>query len=88
VILTPGRVLQVQTDDLAEPITSTMVTTLTTTVREHILRVLREAGGVIGGKHGAALRLGVKRTTLMSKMRKLGISHREVDEQPALLSKS
>jgi DNA-binding NtrC family response regulator len=88
VILTPGRVLQVQTDALAEPITSTMVTTLTTTVREHILRVLREAGGVIGGKHGAALRLGVKRTTLMSKMRKLGISHREVDEQPALLSKS
>jgi DNA-binding NtrC family response regulator len=88
VILTPGRVLQVQTDALAEPITSTMVTTLTTTLREHILRVLREAGGVIGGKHGAALRLGVKRTTLMSKMRKLGISHREVDEQPALLSKS
>jgi len=86
VILTPGRVLQVQTDDLAEPITSTMVTTLETTVREHILRVLRKAGGVIGGKHGAALRLGVKRTTLMSKMRNLGISHREVDEQPARLN--
>ena len=85
VILTPGRLLQVQTGDLAEPITST---TLETTVREHILRVLREAEGIIGGKHGAALRLGVKRTTLMSKMRKLGISHREVDEQTALPSKS
>jgi DNA-binding NtrC family response regulator len=90
VILTPGRVLQVQTDDLAEPMTSTMVTTLETTMREHILRVLQETGGVIGGEHGAALRLGVKRTTLIAKMEKLGISHgkcisedREADEQLA-----
>src|ERR687891_135733 len=34
VILTPGTVLQVQTDDLAEPFTSTMVTTLQAVVRE------------------------------------------------------
>ena len=38
---------------------------------------LREARGVIGGQRGAALRLGVKRTTLMSKLRKLGISREE-----------
>ena len=75
VILTPGRVLQVRIGELSEPITSTTPTRLDAVVRQHILRTLHETRGVIGGKHGAALRLGVKRTTLMSKMRKLGISH-------------
>jgi len=42
--------------------------------REHILRVLREAGWVLGGSNGAAARLAMKRTTLQSKMKKLGIS--------------
>jgi PAS domain S-box-containing protein len=41
--------------------------------REHILRVLRECKGQIGGPEGAAARLGVKRTTLNSKLKKLGI---------------
>jgi formate hydrogenlyase transcriptional activator len=49
-------------------------TTLAAAEREHILRVLRESHGVIGGPHGAAARLGLKRTTLSSKMRKLGIT--------------
>ena len=47
--------------------------TLQTAEREHILRVLREAKGQIGGDDGAAARLGLKRTTLNSKMKKLGI---------------
>ncbi|MGH9347463.1 MAG: sigma 54-interacting transcriptional regulator [Vicinamibacterales bacterium] len=42
--------------------------------RELILRALRESRGVIGGPEGAAARLGLKRTTLQSKMRKLGIT--------------
>jgi formate hydrogenlyase transcriptional activator len=42
--------------------------------REHILRVLREANGVVAGPRGAAARLGVKRTTLLSKMQRLGIA--------------
>jgi formate hydrogenlyase transcriptional activator len=42
--------------------------------REHILRVLRETNWVIGGPSGTAARLGMKRTTLQSKMQKLGIS--------------
>ena len=42
--------------------------------REHILGVLRETGWVLGGPHGAAARLAMKRTTLQSKMKKLGIS--------------
>ncbi len=45
--------------------------------RMHILRVLRECGGVIAGLNGAAARLGMKRTTLQSKMQKLGITRRE-----------
>ena len=50
---------------------------LSGTLREHevvlILRTLRAAGGMIGGPQGAAARLGVKRTTLISKMKRLGI---------------
>jgi formate hydrogenlyase transcriptional activator len=42
--------------------------------REHIVRVLRETNWVIGGSEGAAARLGMKRTTLQSRMRKLGIT--------------
>jgi formate hydrogenlyase transcriptional activator len=42
--------------------------------RERILRALKEANGLVGGPNGAAARLGVKRTTLQSRMRKLGIS--------------
>ena len=41
--------------------------------REMILKALRDAKGVIAGPDGAAARLGLKRTTLHSKMRKLGI---------------
>ena len=41
--------------------------------REAILRALRESGGVIGGPTGAAARLGLNRTTLHSKMQRLGI---------------
>ena len=41
--------------------------------RDAIIRALRESNGVVAGPNGAAARLGVKRTTLQSKMRKLGI---------------
>jgi PAS domain S-box-containing protein len=47
--------------------------TLHAAEREHILRVLRETQGQIGGADGAAARLGLKRTTLNSKLKKLGI---------------
>lgn len=42
--------------------------------REHILRVLRECNGVVGGPAGGAARLGLKRTTLQSRMQRLGIT--------------
>jgi formate hydrogenlyase transcriptional activator len=47
--------------------------TLEDTEREHILKVLRETKGIVSGPNGAAARLGLKRTTLQGKMKKLGI---------------
>jgi len=46
--------------------------------REHIIRVLRESNGKIGGPGGAAERLGMNRTTLNSRMQKLGISRKDL----------
>jgi len=42
--------------------------------REAIIRALEEAHGMVGGRNGAAARLGLKRTTLYSRMQKLNIS--------------
>ena len=51
--------------------------TLVDAEREHIICVLRESNWVLGGPNGAASRLGVKRSTLHGKMKKLGISRPE-----------
>jgi DNA-binding NtrC family response regulator len=76
VILTRGSVLQIQIKELSPsgPIGSTVAGTLEDVERQRILETLREAGAVIGGEKGAAARLGLKRTTLLSKMQRLGIS--------------
>ena len=50
--------------------------TLADAEREHILDVLKQTGWLIGGQDGAAARLGLPRTTLIYKMRKLGIETR------------
>ena len=74
-ILSPGPGLKVPLAELeltAEPTTSTSAN-LHDAERNHILRVLREAKGMISGPTGAAKRLGLKRTTLNSKLKKLGI---------------
>ncbi len=78
VILTRGSVLYVplvelETSAANEESVLAESPTLQTAEREHILRVLREAKGQIGGDDGAAARLGLKRTTLNSKLKKLGI---------------
>jgi DNA-binding NtrC family response regulator len=77
VILTSGSVLGIQTNELtnAGAVVAAIGGTLEDVEREHILQVLRETGGVIGGRHGAALRLGLKRSTLLSKMQRIGIPH-------------
>ncbi len=78
VILTQGSVLAAPLSEL-QPITPerTIVDeTLEATEREYILRALRESHGQIGGPRGAAARLGLKRTTLQSKLKHLGINPR------------
>ena len=73
VILTKGEVLQLS----ALPSTSMLGTgpvTLEDAERSHILNALEESNWVVGGAAGAAARLGVKRTTLISKMRRRGVS--------------
>jgi formate hydrogenlyase transcriptional activator len=79
VILSRGPVLQVPLSELevSGDVPSHDDTTLRTTERGHIIHVLRETKGVIAGPRGAAARLGLKRTTLNSKMKKLGISRED-----------
>ena len=75
VIMTSGA-------ELCAPVTELMdrrpsiqgVSTLADAERAHIISTLRETNWVVGGRDGAAMRLGVLRTTLIAKMRKLGIS--------------
>ena len=81
VIVTGGTALQIPVADFRrrEPVAPAVTAplsdgTLAATEREAILRTLRETNGVLGGPRGAATRLGMKRTTLQSRMRKLGIS--------------
>ena len=68
--------MQIQINELqpSGPIASTVGGTLEDVERQRILEALRETGAVIGGQQGAAARLGLKRTTLLSKMQRLGIS--------------
>jgi DNA-binding NtrC family response regulator len=75
VILTSGKVLRLQFSDLQPyaPTASPPPEALKDVEREHILQILRETNGVVGGRRGAAVRLGLPRTTLMSKMDRLGI---------------
>jgi formate hydrogenlyase transcriptional activator len=73
VILTEGDILQVPAPPSRLPIpTATM--TLADAEREHILHALEESNWVVGGNAGAAARLGLKRTTLVDKMRRSGLS--------------
>jgi formate hydrogenlyase transcriptional activator len=75
VILSAGTVLNVPLSELRPSyVGARQDATLESLEREHILHVLRETGGVISGLHGAAARLGMKRTTLQSRMQKMGIS--------------
>jgi formate hydrogenlyase transcriptional activator len=76
VILTKGSVLNVPLAGLrAETVPGNgEAGTLESVERKHILQVLKETRGVLSGPRGAASRLGLKRTTLQARMRKLGIT--------------
>jgi len=81
VILTKGPILRVPLAELQPPPEDTETDgTLEATDREHIIRVLRETRGVLSGPAGAAARLGLQRTTLQSKMKRLGIERKDYED--------
>jgi formate hydrogenlyase transcriptional activator len=78
VILSAGSVLRAPTSELESPPASKKtdipMNGLAEVERDHILRILEATNWVIGGRHGAAERLGMKRTSLVYRMKKLQIS--------------
>jgi formate hydrogenlyase transcriptional activator len=81
VIISPGPIFQPALSQLrihaATPVRRNC-RSLDDATRDHILEALKEANWVVGGRNGAAARLGLARTTLLSKMRRLRI---EADEE-------
>lgn len=76
VILSPGSSLRAPLEELKDEAKlglNTNLSTLEEMERERLLRALRESNWVTGGPKGAAVRLGMKRTTLAYRIRKLGI---------------
>jgi formate hydrogenlyase transcriptional activator len=76
VIVSAGRVFEPRLTQLQSPASNAPAVsrrTLEDATRDHILQTLKETNWVVGGRHGAAARLGLARTTLLSKMRRLGI---------------
>jgi formate hydrogenlyase transcriptional activator len=77
VILTDGTALQAPLAEFKAETLASADPSLERTEREHIIRVLRETGGMISGPTGAAQRLGLKRSTLQSMMQRLRIVRRD-----------
>jgi formate hydrogenlyase transcriptional activator len=79
VILTNGRELRAPIAELANPETHDgVVRTLNDAHRALMIKTLRETNWLVGGPNGAAAKLGLKRTTFITKMRRLGISTGQV----------
>jgi len=79
IVLSPGPVLCLPVTELRQMTrgeTPAVSRTLATAARDHILTVLNQTKWMIGGEKGAAARLGIPRTTLIHRMRKLGIENR------------
>jgi formate hydrogenlyase transcriptional activator len=85
VILTSGKVLHPPLASLkSTPEAQSLgAITLEDAERDHILKILEQTGWVVAGPHGAAARLGVKRSTLYFRMQKLGISRSNRNPLPA-----
>ena len=84
VILSDGNALRVPLSELraqGKSRTEDSDRSLDTADRQHIIRVLRETRGVLSGPEGAARRLGLKRTTLQSKMQRLGITRADYSDE-------
>jgi len=85
VILTSGKVLRPPLDSLKRTAEteSPGAITLADAEREHIRKTLEQTRWVVAGDDGAAARLGIKRSTLYSRMQKLGISRSDRQAIPA-----
>ena len=90
VILSPHSVLRAPILEL-EPLSpfaesNSPISGLGLVIKDHILRALEASNWVVGGRNGAAERLGMKRTTLVSKMRKLRISRPPVSARKSTIN--
>lgn len=79
-ILSDSEILQATDIGLStsKTTTSEALVTLEEAERRHIVRALKQTNGVVGGAHGAAALLGLNRTTLLFRMKKLDITREEV----------
>ena len=80
-IVSSGPNLEIRSGELKRMVagaTPTPIRTLDEVQRDHILEALRQSGGVVAGRNGAAVRLGLARATLEYRMRKLGIARDRV----------
>jgi transcriptional regulator with GAF, ATPase, and Fis domain len=87
VVLSPGPALRPTLTELRHMTKRPTVTTAQTFAeasRHHILEVLEQSRWMIGGRNGAAERLGLPRTTLIYKMRKLGIETRPLQRRRSI----
>src|SRR5579862_9266603 len=89
VILSTGAVLEGSTHELndrtqadSKSSRSSRSVTLEQAERSHILRILQQTKGVVGGATGAAARLGLPRTTLIARMKRLGINYGQSSALP------
>ena len=81
VILSTGGVLNGSLPELTYRKSSAPVT-MEEAERSHILQALQQTGGAVGGPNGAAVRLGLPRTTLIAKMQRLGINRGQCPAWP------
>lgn len=90
VILSPHTVLRAPISELdpfnAPAKTNLPVTGLEELERDHIVRVLEATNWIVGGRNGAAERLGMKRTSLVYKMRRLGIGRPATPRRSGLVA--
>ncbi len=79
VILTRSSTLEISIPELANNVASPAPATARNfDEQDTIVRILKETNGQVGGVNGAAARLGLKRTTLLTRMKKLGIDPRKL----------
>jgi formate hydrogenlyase transcriptional activator len=83
VILLTGSILTGSLPEVTGSLKLSRAVTLEDAERSHILQTLDQTEGVIAGRGGAAAKLGLPRTTLISKMRRLGIKYGRSSALPA-----